>query len=146
MREISVGFLPEALVLGFPELDGQHAGLFALLAQLKAQCLESGRLAAEQADKLLLKLQEHFATEERLAGEALIYFAEHARKHRDMLAALAKAFDEVRAGGRDVFSLLRFIEYWFERHIGESDRHLTARLQARSREQAAAQQRQAEAA
>lgn len=141
MQEKAVCFLPRALVLDLPEIDAQHEALFAQLAAIKEHCLETNRLLPEQVDDLLEQLSEHFATEERLAFEALHYFAEHSKKHEKMLNALTKAFDEVRSETRDVFSLLRYIDYWFERHIAEEDRHLAARVQSSSAGEGAAVRR-----
>jgi hemerythrin len=55
-------------------------------------------------------------------------FSDHAEKHRELHSILAKAFAEVREGKQEVFSLLRYIDYWFERHISDEDRHFCARL------------------
>jgi hypothetical protein len=46
-----------------------------------------------------------------------------------MLAAITHAVNEVREGRMDVFSVLRYIEYWFERHIREEDLNLGRNLQ-----------------
>lgn len=128
MRRSNVGVLPEALVLHVPQLDAQHEALFVQLDTLKAHCLETNQLPVEQADELLAALLEHFATEEQLAGAASLPFSDHAEKHRELQSILTKAFAEVREGKREIFSLLRYIDYWFERHISEEDRHFSARL------------------
>jgi len=131
MFENLVGFLPEALVLDVPELDDQHESLFALVASLKTGCIEVNRFLPGPADKLLQELRAHFATEERLAKDASMYFSDHAWKHEEMLSALTRAFGEAREGRREVFSLLRYIDYWFERHISEEDRRLSSCLLCR---------------
>lgn len=138
MRENATAFLPEALRLAVPEIDSQHEALFSELATLKAICLETNRLPPEKADILLAKLHDHFATEERLAREAMVYFSEHAQKHQEMLLALGKAFAEAREGKRDVFSLLRYVDYWFELHIAGEDRQLASRLHRARGEQVTA--------
>lgn len=132
MRETTVVFLPEELLLGIAELDAQHERLFAELALLKSDCLETNRFPSGPAAELLLLLREHFATEERLANAASIPFAEHAWKHEEVLVILTKAFDSMQKGGKDVFGLLRYIDYWFERHISETDRRSYRRLAGRS--------------
>lgn len=123
-------FLPEALVLEVPEVDTQHRALFAGLAELKAVCVKENELPMARAERLLAELREHFATEERLADEAGYDFSEHAQKHARMLAAISKGVADVQKGERDVFGVLRFIEYWFERHIKEDDRPLGESLVA----------------
>lgn len=123
-------FLPEALVLDVPEMDAQHRALFAGLAELKAVCVKENRLPLALADHLLRDLEEHFATEERLADEAGFDFSEHTEKHGRMLEAITRGMVDVRTGKRDVFGMLRFVEYWFERHIKEDDRLLGESLVA----------------
>lgn len=114
-------FLPDALLINVPEIDEQHAGLFASLAQLKDRCIESNCLPAEDAAKLLEILRAHCATEEALAREAGLEFSSHTAKHQQMLKGIAKTLDEVSEGHTDAFSLIRYLEYWFERHIREED-------------------------
>ena len=64
-------------------------------------------------------------------------FSKHAKAHHDNLYILSKALNEVRRGASDVYSFLRYLEYWFERHILEEDKsfgtHLKARAQERKR-------------
>lgn len=121
-------FLPEALVLKVPELDCQHQALFAQLEEIKAICVEENYLPLVLADALLLALQDHFNTEERLALAAGYDFEEHALKHEKMLAAIRRGVSKVSEGTKDVFGLLRYVEYWFERHIAVDDKALGARL------------------
>ena len=71
----------------------------------------------------------HFATEERIAAEAGLEFADHSRIHDDTLRLLQKALGEVINGAQDVHSFLRYAEYWFERHISEDDRMFISLLQ-----------------
>lgn len=123
MHGTTAGFLPEALVLHIPELDSQHEALFMQLAALKSCCFETGCLPADRTDEMLAALWAHFATEEQLARTMAMPFAEHAGKHQELLDTLARAFAEVQEGRREVFSLLRYIDYWFERHISDDDRH-----------------------
>ena len=123
-------FLPEALMIDVPELDAQHRSLFAGLAELKALCIKENSLPQAYAEHLLLALREHFATEERLADEIGVDFTDHAEKHDRMLAAITKGMADVYDGKRDVFGLLRFVEYWFERHIKEDDMPLGESLVA----------------
>lgn len=121
MNADTAAYLPEALVINVPEIDEQHAGLFAGLAQLKDRCIESNCLPPDDAEKLLAALRIHCATEEAMADQAGLEFAAHAAKHQHMLKGIAKTLDEVLEGRMDAFSLIRYLEYWFERHIREED-------------------------
>lgn len=122
MDVVAHNFLPEALVLDVPEVDAQHEEVFYRVEWLKAVCLEANGLVDASADELLVFLKEHFATEERIARETGLDFAAHARKHTESLTLIARAVNEVRSGDRDIFSLLRYLECWFERHIIEEDK------------------------
>lgn len=121
-------FLPAALVMGISEIDEQHGTLFAQLEDIKAVCLEKNALPPALGKALQATLAEHFATEKRYAEAAGIYFSEHGRAHQMMLAAITKAIASVNEGSQDVFSVLRFVEYWFERHISEYDLPLGQRV------------------
>ena len=121
-------FLPEALVLHVPEIDCQHQALFAQLEGIKSICVEANYLPIARAEELLLALQEHFNTEERLALAAGYDFSEHALKHEKMLGAIRQGVAKVCNGSKDVFSVLRYVEYWFERHIAEEDKALGVKL------------------
>lgn len=114
-------FLPNSLVLGVPEIDAQHRELFAKLAEIKATCIAENCLPEASADALLVFLQDHFLTEERLAKAAGYDFSRHAAKHEIMIAAIRQGIAKVQIGKKDVFGLLKFVEYWFERHIAEED-------------------------
>ncbi|WP_265949325.1 bacteriohemerythrin [Dechloromonas sp. A34] len=114
-------FLPGPLLIGVAEVDAQHDAMFRQLVVLKGLCLRDGCLPIEETDGLLAALQEHYATEERLAEEAGLDFAAHAQAHREMLELVGKAFSEVVEGRGDVFGTLRYVEYWFERHIAQDD-------------------------
>jgi len=121
-------FLPDLLVVDVVEIDEQHAELFAHLAQLKDLCIECNSLPVVEADALLQSLSIHCDTEEKLAVTAGLDLTNHAIKHQKMLKGIAHTLDEVRAGRTDVFSLIRFIEYWFERHILDEDKALGLHL------------------
>lgn len=114
-------FLPSTLRIGIPEIDGQHDALFGRLVAMKERCLKANALAAEDVADLLEALRVHYATEEALAAQHAIDFAEHTRCHRDMLQMVGKALNEATEGKTDAFGTLRYIEYWFERHIVQDD-------------------------
>ena len=122
-------FLPSSLIVNIQAIDDQHADLFSELAALKLLCIERNELPVAESESLLAALRIHCATEEKLANEAGLDFANHGKKHKKMLAAISKALDDVREGRMDVFSVLRYVEYWFERHIREEDLNLGRNLQ-----------------
>ena len=125
MSDKNIPFLPDALHLSVDEIDTQHGALFSLLSDIKENCLASNELPVERASELVKALHEHFRTEEKLASIAGYDFSEHAIKHVKMVSAIEKGLAEVISGTQDAFSLLRYVEYWFERHIAEEDRPLT---------------------
>jgi len=121
MNRDACTFLPVELLIGVPRIDLQHARLFRKLAMIKEICLRDSVLPGAEAEALQRFLSDHYATEEEVAREIGIDFSAHAEKHRNMLQLIGRALDEVLAGRADVFSTLRYIEYWFERHIAQDD-------------------------
>ena len=122
MESNLTGLLPEALLIGVPEIDVQHEEIFRRIEALKAKSFGSGPPSLDEFDSLLDYLEWHFASEERLALQRGVDFAEHARVHQENLQTLRKTLRAVRDGSREVHSFLRYIEYWFERHITEEDK------------------------
>lgn len=119
-------FLPLSLQIGIQEIDAQHETLFAQLVALKRLCLKNNFLPAAEAEGLLTTLQAHFATEEAYAAEAKIEFSQHTKQHRQLFDEVSRALTDAVAGQADIFGVLRYIEYWFERHIAQEDRQLNA--------------------
>lgn len=132
MEIMLTGLLPDALVIDHPEVDAQHEQIFIRIETLKIACFEGDDPAIEVFDDLLTFLGHHFATEERIAREVGLEFSQHAKTHHDNLYVLSKALDEVRRKARDVYSFLRYVEFWFERHILEEDKPFGARLKSLS--------------
>jgi hemerythrin-like metal-binding protein len=128
MDRESAAFLPEALILDIDEIDDQHAGLFARLAHLKEHCIEANGLPPGEGAALLAALRDHCATEERIAADAGLDFDAHIAKHQTMLRCVGHAMEQVLTGRNDAFSLIRYLEYWFERHIHDEDVRLGERL------------------
>ena len=122
--------LPEALLVDLPEIDAQHEEIFSRIEWLKTACFDSGYVPIDEFQSLLELFALHFATEERIADEAGLDFADHAVVHGDTLRLLHRALGEVLSGGQDAHSFLRYAEYWFERHISEDDRLFVAALQS----------------
>ena len=128
MRRSSLSYLPSTLVIDIPEIDAQHAHLFEQLDEFKPSCIDHNAYQADEAEALFATLAAHCRTEERLAGEAGLDFRRHGEKHRVMLRGIRKMLDDMEKPGADVFSLIRYVDYWFERHIQEEDRNLGINL------------------
>ena len=124
MDSLSFSYLPTALVVDVHEIDLQHANLFEQLAALKSACVDHNAYMPLEAEALFLSLVEHCETEERLARAAGLDFLRHGEKHRAMLHSIRKRLDDMERPEADVFGLIRYVEYWFERHITEEDKGL----------------------
>lgn len=131
MNEDTLRFLPVALHIGIEEIDAQHADLFGHLVRLKRLCLNINRLPANEADALIARLRKHFATEAHYAAEAGVDFTAHTIRHQTMLEQVTKALKGASAANTDVFGVLRYVEYWFERHIAHEDQELADKLALR---------------
>jgi hemerythrin-like metal-binding protein len=125
----SLSFLSEDLILDVDVIDCQHNELFGRLDALKALCVERNALPEVEAEALLNALVAHFSAEEKLARAAGLDFRAHGEKHQRMLEGIQKMLFEVVSGCMDVFTLLRYIDYWFERHIVYEDKLLALNLQ-----------------
>lgn len=130
MDRMVSSLLPEALLVGQAEIDEQHEEIFVRIESLKVLCVDSDVLPLAQFDDLLALFAEHFATEERIAQAAGFEFSLHVRTHRANRQVIARALAEVRQGVRDVHSFLRYVEFWFERHIVQDDQPFAASLHA----------------
>ncbi|WP_291991795.1 hemerythrin family protein [Candidatus Accumulibacter sp. ACC003] len=124
------GLLPPSMLIDIPEIDVQHEEIFRRIETLKLSSFGSAPTSLDEFDSLINYLEWHFTSEERLALLRGVPFAEHARVHEENLQMLRKALRGVRDGSRDVHSFLRFMEYWFERHINEEDKPFAASLHA----------------
>jgi len=129
MGALQTGLLPEALRVGFPEMDGQHEEIFSRLETLKAACFGNSDLPVDEFRSLLESIAQHFASEERLAEQAAIAFSEHATVHRQNLQSMQDVLEVVVCGVSEAYSFLRFTEFWFERHIIQYDQPFAADLQ-----------------
>jgi hemerythrin len=95
---------------------------------LKERSIESNKFPASDAEALINALRVHFETEERLADGASFCFSDHAAGHHEMLNRVVAATNSVRDGKMNVFNLIRYLDYWFERHIYQEDIALGNRL------------------
>lgn len=138
MPHANLTYLPEMLAVEWQAMDDDHERLFAQLETVKRLCMDTDELPLHEAEILYTVLVEHCALEEGLAQVAGLEFGRHGIKHRNMLHTIRKMLDEVIAGHVDVFSLLRYVDYWFERHIVDEDRGLAEQLRQVSESDAGA--------
>lgn len=131
MHSHSDSFLPEGLLVDFPLIDVQHDGIFRGLQTLKVLCVDGGNALSKEFDAVVDLFADHFATEERLAAEAGLDFCEHARIHRETLRLLRRASADAVMAATGGHALLRYCEYWFERHINQTDRYFVQDLMRR---------------
>lgn len=133
MERMLAGMLPEALIVDVPELDIQHEEVFMRVEALKTACFEDDDAPLDEFESLVGFFAHHFRTEERIAAQAGLDFSRHAQIHRGCLKTLGKAFEEVREGMLDRHSFLRYVEFWFERHIQQEDKRFAESLLSRGR-------------
>lgn len=106
--------------LDVPEMDAQHADLFALLNVL-AEALQNGRDPRPPFRGFIGAVARHFADEERLMVEARYKGAPgHREQHQRLLAEVAG----LALDGEDVSPslVLRYLQDWLSRHIDGADR------------------------
>ncbi|MCB1965798.1 hemerythrin family protein [Accumulibacter sp.] len=132
MEYTLTGLLPAALLIDLPEIDVQHEEIFRRIEALKRASFGTGPVSFEECHDLLDYLEWHFASEESVARERGVDFADHARVHDQNLHMLRRALAAVHDGSQDVHSFLRYAEYWFERHIAEEDKPFADRLRNRA--------------
>ncbi len=124
--------LPNNLRVNIPVIDGEHDELFAFLEGFKVYCFDISPMPQDRRSELFGILQRHFETEERLATEAGINFLDHADAHETMLETIAQTLNQMGSNNSDLYSLIRYIGYWFEIHILNYDITLARSLKANS--------------
>ncbi len=133
MESCQSNLLPEFLLLGIPHVDAQHEGVFYRLEHVKLAALATNSLPHPLVNDLLVYLEAHFRTEAALAESAGLDFSEHAASHRQTLSVLNRWIGKVQTGELDIFSFLRYLEIWFERHIRDEDQPFGRELLASGR-------------
>lgn len=126
------GMLPLELMVDHAMLDAEHDEIFCRIEAIKESALSAERMPEDELLALADCFARHFASEEQLAREVGMEFSEHAHEHAQALRMLDKACDDLRAGGLDLRSFLRCLEYWFEHHINAFDKPLGRRLAQRA--------------
>ncbi len=109
--------LPQNLQVNIPEIDIEHDHLFAFLESFKEYCFDRSPIPEEKRSALYGLLVSHFKTEERLAISAGVDFSGHEDAHEKMLETVSQALSQMASNNGDLYSLIRYIGYWFEIHI-----------------------------
>lgn len=109
--------LPVNLRVNIPEIDFEHDELFYLLEGFKEDCFSESAMSRDKRDALYRLLESHFKTEKRLAKVAGVHFAEHELAHEKMLESVSQALHQIQSNNSDIYSIVRYIGYWFEMHI-----------------------------
>lgn len=122
--------LPDDYFVDYCEIDKQHTEIYAQLAALSAEYLDSGELPVIGFQHLLQLIEQHFAAEEALAAQAAIPFAEHTKVHHDNLQQMRDTFDIVQNGLSDPVAFIRYVDFWFLRHIVLFDKPFVLSLKA----------------
>ena len=116
------GPLSDEYFVDYCEIDKQHTEIYALLAVLSVEYMDRGELPVAGFQHLLQLIKQHFAAEEELAAQAAIPFAEHTKVHHDNLQQMRDSFDIVQNGLSDPIAFIRYVDFWFLRHIVQFDK------------------------
>ena len=109
--------LPQSLRVNIPEIDLEHDALFSFLEGFKEYCFDQSPMPQDRRNALYQLLVSHFETEERLAVAASIDFSGHEEAHEKMLETVSQTLNQMASNNSDLYSLIRYIGYWFEIHI-----------------------------
>lgn len=123
----------ERYVTGHAEIDRQHRLLFGLIERISRS--EGGVVASDKnaALDLLEAILQHFAYEEKLM--AIYAYPEaktHRGTHRSLGHLIIKLREDVIAGTVDHAEFQRFLDDWWQEHVGASDKDLATFLDGRS--------------
>lgn len=124
------GSLSDDYFVDYCEIDKQHTEIYAQLALLSAEYLDSGELPVAGFLHLFQLVEQHFAAEEELAAQAAIPFSEHTKVHHDNLEQMRDTFDIVQSGLSDPMALIRYVDFWFLHHIVLFDKPFVLSLKA----------------
>jgi hemerythrin-like metal-binding protein len=117
MSSYQYSMLPQNLRTNIHEIDYEHNELFVFLEGFKRYCFASDPLPQAKRDALLQMLASHFETEDNFAKNADIEFSHHERAHINMLDVVLKSLNQMSTKNSDLYGLIRYINYWFEKHI-----------------------------
>jgi len=122
--------LPKSLMVNVPAMDIEHHELFMYLEEFKESCFDSAHITLEKRDVLYGLLLKNCQTEKVLAQSVNFDFTSHALAHAQMLKIVFHTLNQLSSNNGDIYTLIRYISYWFERHILEYDIQIAQGLNA----------------
>lgn len=113
--------LPQNLLTNISVVDSEHNELFVFLEGFKEYCFGAQDIPQSKRDTLYQMLVSHFETESQLAHAAGVDFSYHETAHLKVLDVVSKTLNQMSSNNSDLYSLIRYIGYWFEQHILDFD-------------------------
>lgn len=112
--------------LGLPHIDLQHTMIVNMINELFV-ALGSDEVETttrKTLDKMLMYVEEHFASEETAMRENNYpELEEHLREHAEFRAKVEVLYNRHQADEKvSAFELIEFLKVWFESHIVEVDK------------------------
>jgi hemerythrin len=125
----------DELMVGLPEVDGQHKEFVARINTLLAACSEGK--GAKEVGPVAAFLEDyvefHFSAEERLmASHSYPALKDHKEQHqyfRDEFAGLKASLHRAPAGAAVALQLNQLLVKWFTDHISTEDRDFAEYLE-----------------
>ena len=119
------------------EIDDDHKEIFDAVGQLQAALSENGRMGKfdELTKRLAVRIEDHFAHEERLMRAARYgLFSWHKRCHDAARKRVARFLNRIGRGDLDAGrALVAYLIEWLQNHARLQDRMLGAFLRNRRR-------------
>lgn len=128
MSNHQYSMLPLSLHTHVHEIDTEHNELFEFLESFKEYCFDSTPMPQLKRDALHQMLESHFETEAHLAEKAGLNFSYHEAAHDNMLDMVMRSLNQMSSKNSDLYSLIRYIGYWFEKHILDYDIQLARNI------------------
>ena len=112
--------------LGLPHIDLQHTMIVNMINELFVSLgsEEADFTAKKTLDKMMLYVEEHFASEETAMQENNYPALEdHLKEHNDFRGKVEKMYRNHQAGDKVAgFELIEFLKDWFQSHIVKVDK------------------------
>jgi hemerythrin len=121
----------KAFLIGVPELDDEHRGLFAAVSELCRVAASGNRPNTLLQLRLIAKhTAEHFGHEERLMRRAGYYgYRWHRQQHETAKKRLGPLVQAARCGGTpECERLVAFLSDWLPNHIAVHDCMMSAAI------------------
>ena len=124
---------PWPLSVGNDELDSQHRGFFALVAEIQHFYNGTGRVASLEVliDQIRLHSLDHFAAEEAImAAHQYPGLEEHQKAHGEFIDQLEKIRQRHDSSREATLDLLFFVREWLIGHLKQADADYAPYLRA----------------